>query len=121
MIESLQDFQGNVAAFLCSGHVTQDDYEAVLIPAVEKKLKEHDKIRLYYETAADFAGIEPSAVWEDFKTGMEHFTRWERIAVVTDVEWIKHTMQAFSFVMPGELKVFPRAEITEARAWIESS
>jgi hypothetical protein len=27
-------------------------------------------------------------VREDFKFGMEHITRWERVAVVTDVEWI---------------------------------
>jgi hypothetical protein len=28
-------------------------------------------------------------VWEDIKVDTEHFTRWERMAVVTDVEWIK--------------------------------
>lgn len=121
MIESLRDFPDNVAAFYCSGHVTRNDYETVLIPVVEKKLKSHDKVRLYYETAADFAGIDPGAVWEDFKTGMEHFSRWERVAVVTDVEWIKHTMQAFSFVMPAEMRIFDRTGISEARAWIASS
>jgi SpoIIAA-like len=43
----------------------------------------------------DLAGIDPGAMWEDFKVGMEHFTRWERIAVVTDVEWIKNTIKIF--------------------------
>jgi hypothetical protein len=52
-------------------------------------LKNHEKLRLYYETAADFSGIDPGAVWEDIKVGMEYFTRWERMAVVTDIEWIK--------------------------------
>lgn len=59
-----------------------------------------------------------SAAWEDFKVGMEHFLRWERVAVVTDVEWIKHTMRIFSFVMPADMRVFPVAEATKARAWI---
>ena len=43
-------------------------------------------------TAADFAGLDIGAVWEDFMVGMESFTRWERVAVVTDVEWIKHAV-----------------------------
>jgi len=49
---------------------------------------------------------------------MEHLTRWERVAVVTDVDWIKHTMQFFSFMMPGQLKTFPLAQAEEARKWI---
>jgi hypothetical protein len=38
--------------------------------------------------------------------------------VVTDVEWIKHTMQIFSFVMPGDMRVFPMAEADKARTWV---
>ena len=118
MIEHLKSFPGNVLAFVCHGHVTGQDYATVLIPAVEKALKEHDKVRLYYETASDFAGIEPSAVWEDTKVGAGHLLRWERFAVVTDVEWIKHTIKFFGFLMPGELRVFATADAAEARKWI---
>ena len=118
MIESLKSFPGNVLAFVCHGHVTKQDYATVLVPAVEKALKEHDKVRLYYETASDFAGIEPSAVWEDTKVGVSHLLRWERFAVVTDIEWIKHTMKFFSFVIPGELRVFSTTEAAQAKKWI---
>ena len=118
MIEALTNFPSNVAAFVCHGHVTKDDYANVLIPAVENALAAHDKVRLYYETAADFSGVDPGAVWADTKVGMQHFLRWERIAVVTDVAWIQHTMQAFGFLMPAELRVFPSAESAQARNWI---
>jgi SpoIIAA-like len=118
MIEPLKNFPGNVLSFVCHGHVTKQDYATVLIPAVEKALKEHDKDRLYYETASDFAGIEPSAAWEDTKVGVSHFLRWERFAVVTDVEWIKHTMKFFSFLMPGELRVLSTTHSEQARKWI---
>lgn len=120
MIESLSGFPANVLAFVCHGHVTRADYETVLIPAVLKALGDHEKVRLYYETAADFAGIDPAAVWEDTKIGMSHLRRWERFAVVTDVEWIRHTMKLFSFVMPGELKVFATANAAQAREWIRA-
>jgi hypothetical protein len=89
MIEHLKEFSDNAVAFVCRGHVTKGDDDTVLVPAVMQALKNHEKLRLYYETAADFFGIDPGAVWEDIKVGMEYFTRWERMAVVTDVEWIK--------------------------------
>jgi SpoIIAA-like len=118
MIERLQGFPANVLGFACHGTVKKHDYDTVLVPAVNEALKNHDKLRLYYEVAADFSAIEPGAVWEDFKTGMEHLTRWERMAVVTDVDWIKHTVQFFSFLMPGELRTFPLLQAAQARAWI---
>jgi hypothetical protein len=121
MIEALKGFPENVAAFICRGRVTRNDYDNVLVPKVDRALKEHEKVRLYYETADDFDAIDPGAVWEDFKVGMEHIGRWERVALVTDVEWIRHTMQAFKFLMPGEVKVFPSAEAANAREWIVSS
>lgn len=118
MIEVLTDFPDNVAAFVCHEHVTRADYESVLIPDVEKKLAHHDKVRIYYEIAPDFVGVDPGAMWEDTKVGFAHWFRWERLAVITDVEWIKQTMKIFGFLMPGELRAFSTAEAGTARDWI---
>ncbi|MGD8479851.1 MAG: STAS/SEC14 domain-containing protein [Methyloceanibacter sp.] len=119
MIELLKGFPDNVVAVSGKGQITKSDYDRVLIPAVETALKEHEKLGLYYELGSDFGGYEAAAAWEDFKVGMEHLTRWERVAVVTDVEWIKYTMQIFSFMMPGDMRVFPVSEAEKARAWIK--
>jgi hypothetical protein len=118
MIVALEGFPAKVLAFSCKGHVTKRDYETVLIPAVEEALKHQGKIRLYYQIDPDFNGIEPGAMWDDFKVGMEHVLRWERVAVVTDVEWIRYTIRAFSFVIPGVAKVFRLDETAKAREWI---
>jgi len=118
MIEQLTEFPERVLAFACRGHVTRQEYKELLIPAVERTLQQHDKIRLYYEIGDDFEGIDPSAVWEDVKVGISHLTRWERIAVVTDVAWIGHTMKVFSFLVPGEMRFYSVADAAKARAWI---
>lgn len=118
MIEALKEFPTQVLAFACKGKLTKHDYETVLIPAVEEALKQPGKIRLYYQIDRDFAGIEPGAVWDDFKVGMEHVLRWERIAVVTDVDWIRYTIRAFSFVIPAAVQVFRTDEKAKAREWI---
>ncbi len=118
MIEPLSNFPPNVLAFACKGHVTKGDYETVLVPAVEKALQGHEKVRLYYEIGAEFRAIDPAAVWEDIKVGMGHLQRWDRFAIVTDVDWIKHTMSLFSFLLPGETRIFPISEAAKAREWI---
>ncbi|HTQ59881.1 MAG TPA: STAS/SEC14 domain-containing protein [Candidatus Solibacter sp.] len=118
MIEALTGFPPKVLAFACKGHVTKNDYETVLIPVVDKALKEPGKVRLFYRTDPDFSGIAPGAMWDDFKVGMEHLLRWERIAVVSDVDWIRHMLRVFSFVIPGAVKFFRLNEETIAREWI---
>lgn len=118
MIELLKGFPDNVVAMTCKGRVTRADYDNVLVPVVEKALQSNDKVRLLYEIGTDFEGYDAGAAWEDFKVGMEHFSRWERIAVITDIEWIKHSMQLFSFVMPGTARVYPTADAAKARLWI---
>jgi hypothetical protein len=118
MIEALEGFPANITAFACHGHVTRKDYDTVLVPAVEKALEQHQKVRLYYETAADFDGIDAGAVLEDTMVGLSHATRWEKMAVVTDVGWIRHSILFFRFLMPGELRVFSSDEAAKAKEWI---
>jgi hypothetical protein len=120
MMEVLRDFPANVVAFKGTGRITRQDYETVVIPAVEAAFQRNKAIRLYYEFAPDFVGLDPGAMWEDFKVGMEHYTHWERIAIVTDMDWISNALKVFAFLMPGEIRHFPLADADQARAWIIS-
>jgi hypothetical protein len=118
MIEILKNFPDNVIALSCEEQVTKEDYERILVPVILKALKRHDKIRLLYKTSAKFTGYDPGAMWEDFKIGVENPTRWERVAVVTDVDWIVKMMGIFSFLIPCPVKLFPPSEAAQAHAWI---
>lgn len=118
MITQIPGFPETVLAFSYSGHITAQDYESVLIPAVNRALKDHDKIRLYVELGDDVKGIEPGAAWDDFRVGMQHLHHWDRAAVVTDIDWIRNSTQMFSFMVPGGMNVFTLDEQAKARDWI---
>jgi hypothetical protein len=47
---------------------------------------------------------------------LPHFP--ERVAIVTDIDWISHTAKLFAFVLPGDVRVFPLSEAENAREWI---
>ena len=121
MIEILADFPDNVVAASAHGVVTRRDYQDILVPRVEMTLKRHPKIRCYYELGREFSSMEAGAMWEDFKIGVEHLSRWERVAVVTDVDWISHAVNFFRFLMPGEIRVFAVSEAAAAREWITAT
>jgi SpoIIAA-like len=118
VIRVKKEFPENVVAVACEGDVTRKDYENVLIPAVLAALQKHKMVRLYYEVTPEFSGMDAGAMWEDFRVGVEHLLRWERIAVVTDVAWIRMTVNAFRFLMPGKIRVFSGSESAAAREWI---
>lgn len=118
MIEMLTGLPSNVIGFTAVGKVTAEDYETRLVPAVEDALAKNDKVRLLYNLGEGFDGFEAGAMWEDAKVGLSHLAAWERIALVTDVEWIRVATKAFGFAMPGKVRVFKNAELEAARDWI---
>jgi nucleotide-binding universal stress UspA family protein len=118
MIEVLNGFPPTVMGFACKSHVTKEEYEQVLIPAVRQALADYKKVRLYFRIDSDFSGVAPGALWDDVKLGMEYLFRWDRIAVVTDVEWIRQTFKAFSYMMPCEARVFRLDEVSIAKDWV---
>jgi SpoIIAA-like len=121
VIELLKELPDNVVAFAFHGHVTKADYDEVLVPDFEDRLTRHKKVRIYFEVAPDFTGLDPGAVWKDTKFGFGHFFDWDRCAVVSDVEWVKHMAkfsEFFGFLWPGEYRAFPEAEAGKAREWI---
>ena len=118
MIKILEGFPDNVIAVSAVGRLARQDYEAVLTPRVEATAKKHPKIRCYYEIGADFSGMTPGAVWEDFRVGVDYWRRWARVAVVTDVTWIAHVVNALRFLLPEQIRIFPTGEKEAARAWV---
>jgi hypothetical protein len=120
MIEMMTDLPENVIGFTAQGRVTADDYEQRIVPAVEAALDKADRVRLLYHLGTDFDGFEAGALWEDAKVGLGHLAAWERIALVTDVDWIRMATKALGFAMPGEVRVFTNAELASAREWLIS-
>ncbi len=118
MIEMIPALPEHVIGFVAKGEVTKADYEDVLEPAVAEALQSHDKLRLLYVLGADFTGYSGGAAWEDGKLGLAHLTRWEKIAVVSDQDWVRHTVNVFGYLIPGKVKVFSLAEEADASEWV---
>ena len=118
MIELMTDLPDNVVGFTASGEVSDDDYENILIPAMEAKFEEHDKICALYNFSPDYESFDWDAMWDDTKVGMKHLTDFEKIAVVSDQNWVRRSIKAFAWLMPGEVKLYNGDQLDEAKAWV---
>jgi hypothetical protein len=115
MIKELADLPPGVIGFEVGGTIHTDDYRDVVLPAVQRAAAAGE-IR-FVIVIPEFHGMTGGAVWEDLKVGVEHFRAWKRIAVVTDIDWMRNVTGLFGWMTPGQVKVFPLAQRDEAIAW----
>jgi hypothetical protein len=107
----------NVLGVKATGKVTDDDYETVLIPAYRRMRDAHKKVRFIYVLGEGFEGWSMGAIWEDARIGLRDPTSWEKIAIVSDSDWVKHTIKALGWMLPGEVRLFNLDELDAAKSW----
>lgn len=120
MIELIADMPAGTVGFHASGEVSAEDYRLVLEPAL-REAAETGEIRMLYalDTGLEMkVGAAFQDAWTGLALGIRHHSAWKRSAIVTDIEWIVKAMQAFAWMVPGELRVFPAAALDEAKSWV---
>ena len=46
-----------------------------------------------------------------------NLSKWKRVAVVTDHDWLRRAVGMFGWMVPGDVKTFPLNEQTNAISW----
>ncbi len=119
MIEVLTDMPEGVSGIRVSGRLCGDDLRQ-FEPAMKDLLK-GGELRLVEVIAPDYEGFGPGGFVEDLKLGFgalfQHHSSFQRIAVVTDKEWVAHTLHALGWMVPGELALFGLDELERAKQW----
>jgi SpoIIAA-like len=121
MIERLSDMPAGTLGFRAAGEIEREDYDEVLVPELRRAVESGGGLRTLY-VIEDLDEIEPGALWADsklgFDLGVRHREAWVRSAIVTDIAWMARATKFFAWMMPGEARVFPLAELEAAKAWV---
>lgn len=119
MIEMLPDMPEGVSGFTVSGRASGEDLRNFK-PTMETMLQ-GGEVRIVEVIAPSYEGFGPGGLAEDLKLGfgalIRHHSAFKRIAVVTDKEWAIHTLQALSWMVPGEIALFRMDELEQAKSW----
>ena len=117
MITVLPQTPDNVAAFQASGEITKDDFENIVIPHVEAKVKIFNELNYLLLLNTDVENFSFGAWMQDVLLGLKNLTKWNRIAIVTDQESVQGFTAIFSVLIPGETKYFPKEQLANALYW----
>jgi SpoIIAA-like len=121
MLRLIEDLPEGVVGVEADGKVTSEDYERVLLPAVETaRAKGDGRVRLLYVLGHELPDYTAGAAWEDAKLGLGHLRSWERIAIVGDADWLRRAVGGLGWLMPGEIRVFGLEQLDSAREWVAS-
>jgi hypothetical protein len=117
MMTAIDGAPTGVIAYRAVGTVTSDDYAAILRPAIAAAADSGAGVRIVIELGPDFDGYSAGAAWDDLSLGSKHLAEWRRCALVTDHRMLADAVRAVGLFMPGEVRVFPVAELDAAMAW----
>jgi len=118
MLQFINDLPSHVIGIHAIGEVTKEDYEKVLLPRIDEMVKNQDEINYLLVLETDVSNFSAAAWWEDVKLGIKNFTKWNRIAIVSDQKGVEWFSDAFRFMIPGKSKGFPLSQLQDAITWV---
>ena len=96
--------------FKATGKLSASDYTEVAIPPLRDAIERGEKVRFLFQIGPGFEGLQAGAVWQEIKAdlglGVRHLSAWERTAVVSDEQWLRHVTATFDWMLPGEMRLF---------------
>jgi hypothetical protein len=118
MIKELKDTPNTMVGFIASDEVTKAEFDKVILPAVQELVQRTDKLNYLLVVDTPLKNFTIGAWMRDAMLGLNNINKWNRAAIVTDVEGIKWFTELFSKVVPGEFKGFNHSELDRAINWV---
>ena len=120
MLDTYINEDNKIIELTISGSISREELQRTF-KEIEEPIKTWDDYRVL-KRVDSFTGIEPMALFDDFKFAFEnfaHFKNVKKIAVVTDKDWIQKLSEYSKLLVPAEVKVFENEEIEDARTWLK--
>jgi hypothetical protein len=118
MLRRITEMPDGTIGFEAIGEVEDDDWEEAVEPSLRREIAEGRKVRLLYLLGREARGIEGDAMTADTGFRARHATSFDRIAVVSDEDWMRPALRALSFLLPGKARGFHVRDLAAAKEWL---
>lgn len=115
VLEGLPD---DTVGISVAGAISAQEYAGTILPLIEDRLERHDHVKLLYRIGPELESFTAGAVWNDGLVGLSYLTGFSRVAIVSDIGWIRHAVRALAPLVPAEIDVFAEEEQDAAKAWL---
>ena len=120
MLTEITGLPDHVFGVRATGEVTSDDIKNVLLPGLKRTSERFDEIRYLLVLETEVKNFTAGAWVQDAKAGLQNFTKWKKIAVVSHEKGVEWFTDVFTIATPGASKGFKPEEIEEAKEWLIS-
>lgn len=121
MLRQIADMPSGTVGFEAFGTVDDDDFEDTVEPVLRQAVAAGDPLRVLYLLGEHLHRYDTDTVTEELKFAARHPSAYERVAVVSDEEWLRPALRVLSVLVPGQLRGFPVAELAAAKTWVAGS
>lgn len=118
MLERLHDLPPGIWGLRATGRVSKEDYDDVFYPLLAEARRHSERIRLLLHLPPQFDGFTPGAAWEDAQIGLRYLRLFERLAVVSDKEWVRGVSRGMGALLPCPVRIFRNDEFQQALEWL---
>lgn len=118
MIQQLDNLPTNMVGFKATGEVTEADFTNTVMPMVKQLIDKTDKLNYMLVLDTSIKNFTAGAWFKDAIMGVKHLSKWNRAAIVSDVDGIRTFTDIFSVIMPGEFKGFEHKDLQAAVDWV---
>jgi SpoIIAA-like len=118
MLRRITEMPAGTIGFEAIGEVEDDDWERAVEPLLRREIADGRKVRLLYLFGPEAREVEGDAVTADTGFRARHATAFERVAVVSDEDWIRPALRALSFLFPGKARGFSVRDLPAAKEWL---
>jgi len=116
MIYRLIDLPSSVIGFKALWHLTEKDFEEVLIPSVQDHVGKTGKLNCLIILNNSVKQFQISAL-SGFKNLMHSKTHWYRVAIVSESKSTKLLINLLSTLFTAEFRVFSLDALDQAITW----
>ncbi|MDX1544671.1 MAG: STAS/SEC14 domain-containing protein [Christiangramia sp.] len=110
------ELAGHVVGIMVNEDVTSEYLEEIH-GLIEEKLKEHDYINLFCELMPDNK-VPLNLLLENIKFKFDHSKQIKKLAMVTDLAWIRTFMDIDNFFVSTEVRSFELKDRLKAIQWV---
>jgi len=118
MLRRLNEMPAGTIGFEAVGAVEDEDWERNVEPHLREAIAGGDQLRLLYLLGPRSGEVDDDAVQKEAGFHARHLKAYERLAVVTDEEWVRPALRGLSFLLPGQARAFPVSDLEAAKRWL---
>ena len=121
MLTEITGLPDNIFGVRATGEVNANDLKTVLLPGLQRTADRFGEIRYLLVLETSVKNFTTGAWVQDARAGLQNFTKWKKIAIVSDEKAVEWFSDVFTVVTPGSSKGFKPEEIEEAKQWLSEN